>query len=385
MVFSCGCAAFALTACGGSGPTAAAPAPTRFVAVSLPSDPASSAPTTTTRVANEVQGLESLATIAPVDLALVDSALVDSSDTAETDSSDTAETVGEGGSPATTPVSRPVPARPVPAFVRLAAARAVAAKTGRIELRVRIAGIGSNGAELVLQGSFDESIHRSRLEMDISQFMADAMGLTPDQLAQASLPHSSNFQVVVDGDVQYLQLGALVPDFEATGVQAAKPWLRMPVPAQSNNVEVQQSLGQLLQPLDARATSFVELGQDEIRGRQLRHVRVLVPLNGLTSIVDQNGSLVDGGVPSAVTQSGLTNWPMDIWLDDLGQVARVSTTFDPKELGAPFSDLSIEQLSRPVVLGITMDLFDLGRPVSIEVPPPELVSAASPTMAQLFG
>lgn len=153
-------------------------------------------------------------------------------------------------------------------------------------------------------------------------------------------------QYVTDGQVQYLKLPA--------GLGAAgKPWLRF----DSSGLGVSQPAAGVnpldaLRQLDAVVGEVERVGEEDVRGESTVHLRFVV--DGTRANPEAATKLPED------VQASLRRVPMELWLDDQDRPRRIRQA---TELGT----------STGGAVTTTVELFDFGKPVSVELPPEDQV------------
>ena len=153
-------------------------------------------------------------------------------------------------------------------------------------------------------------------------------------------------EIIVDGKVQYLRFASGSVFADATG---GKPWGRVeraeplepaePSPFTANPLERLAELGELTSPI-------VRVGEERVRGVDTVHFRTTIdqPAVGAST-----GTGTGGEATRAVE--------VDVWLDEEDRFRRLRQSFHVD--GTRFTS--------------TFEVFDLGTPVSIDLPPEDQV------------
>lgn len=227
-----------------------------------------------------------------------------------------------------------------PAFLAQSAERTVAVETGKVEVEITAA-----GGTVSITGQFDTTRPAGAATLRSEGF---ADGLFGDVSAE----------VVYDGGVLYVKpdgLGALL------GATTDKPWLKLDLGADERLGELlpggvpfpQVEPQQLLDELQAEGIEVTEVGTEDVRGVATTHYSITAP-------------------PDTESRIGVDGAVADVWIDSDGLVRRIEAKADG---GAAVGD-------EPVTL--RAELYDLGAPVSITVPPADQVADLGP-LGELFG
>jgi hypothetical protein len=250
----------------------------------------------------------------------------------------------------------------------------VAAATARtdtarfeMELSMQIPGFNQSFA-FKASGASDEKSGKGEITMDLSSFaklmsgFAGSMGGDmPDGLGD---PEKWKLEMRLDGTVAYMHMPML-----AGKLPGGKEWVRIDLEqaASLRGLDLAQLQGfaegsdprQMLDFLRSVSSEVTRVGTEEVRGVATTHY---------FAVADFKKALADlarkSGQSSLLTQLGglggsLQNVPIDVWVDADNLVRRMNM------------DLS---LSAPGQLGeakasLAMELFDYGKPVSVEAPP----------------
>jgi hypothetical protein len=204
--------------------------------------------------------------------------------------------------------------------------------------------------EFMVSGAVDPATKRTRAEMDLGALLPAGSG-APSKLA-----------FIADGDVLYLQL----PAAAAAGA-GGKPWMK--VDASSLTKGLSGGSGALpssTNPLDSfeklRAVDakIEDLGTETVRGTKTTHFRTHLDLaKAITDLPADRRPPIDDAVLSS-----FKDVPADVWLDDQDRPRRQQMRFDLAGAG------------QPGTLTMTVEAFDYGKAVDIEVPPADQVTDA---------
>jgi hypothetical protein len=223
---------------------------------------------------------------------------------------------------------------------RLAAAPDAVDDAGTFAYEIGIQStIGSVDNTVALTGEVDAKTKRSAAHFDIA-----GMAL----------------EMVSDGTTLYLRL----PE-EARAATGGKPWTKLDLNAiapglgaLSGDPNPMQSFDQLRKA----GTEVEEVGEEEVRGTETTHFRTVLDL---TSSLDQLGGAALGDQAEPLRKQ-LAAVPVDVWLDGDDRIRRQRTTLDLSLPGVPGAT--------GTKVTTTVEAFDYGKPVTIEVPEPEDVS-----------
>jgi hypothetical protein len=197
--------------------------------------------------------------------------------------------------------------------------------------------------QLEAVGAVDPGTGRLRLTMDLGSLSQGA---------------TSKVAMVTDGDTVYVRL-------------PAGGWAR--VDAKQFTDGMNRGLPSSTNPLDSfdelRAVdaAIEDLGPEDVRGTRTTHFRTRLDLSKAAKLPTDSPGLATGALGM------LRDVPVDVWLDDHDRPRRQRMTFDLGAFGAG-------------TFTITIEAFDFGRAVDIELPPADQVVESGPGgLGSLFG
>lgn len=225
------------------------------------------------------------------------------------------------------------------------------------------------------EGGFDTPAKRSQIKLDLSslaelmkQFGSSLGGKVTGDFGDAG---DWKLEAITDGDVVYLQF----PLF-AKELPDGKTWIKGNARDFSQvDTSGLDQFGALsgMDPRDvfgflkAVSGSIEAVGSEEVRGVSTNHYRATLDPAKLTELVpaEQRKSL--GGVDEAARQAGLTELPLDVWIDADRRIRKLSIELDAK---MPGSDESLGA-------SFVVELYDYGTPLALDLPPADQVVDAS--------
>jgi hypothetical protein len=224
-----------------------------------------------------------------------------------------------------------------PAFLAESAQRTVALRTGKVDVQVTAA-----EGTVTLSGQFDTSAPSASATLHTEGMNEGLLG-------------DIDAEVVFDDGVVYVKPDGLLA---LLGAAADTPWLSFDVgdaggfaegwPGGIELPDVDPAT--LLDDLQAEGIQVTEVGREDVRGVATTHYAVTPSPDGTSPF--------EGGTA-------------DVWIDDDGLVRRVEGRVDASAAGQGEVTLRAE-------------LYDLGEPVSITVPPADQVTDLG-SVGELFG
>jgi hypothetical protein len=239
--------------------------------------------------------------------------------------------------------------------VAQAAEKTQGAGTARFELTFE-AGQTSFAAE----GAFDYDAQKTRMTIDLGSLGA-ALG-TKD----------STLEAVLDGKVFYMRFPTL------TGfIKPGRPWLKLDLEklAAQSGADLSQ-LDQLSYADPAQtlaylqgAGDFAEVGKDDVRGVETTHYKGTIDLE--EAVANAPGEQREQ-LEQLLEQANVSDFPAEAWIDADGYLRRLTMTI-PTAGYAPLAGGDFT---------MTMELFDFGAGVDIDVPPDHQVTDLSELAAK---
>jgi hypothetical protein len=243
-----------------------------------------------------------------------------------------------------------------------------------LEAEVTIPGISKQLA-FSAEGGFDTAAKRSQMSVDLSSvaelmkgFGASLGGTITGDLGS---PEDWKLEVIQDGDVAYVHVPLL-----AKQLPAGKTWLKGDAKTLSSADAGQlQQFGSLAgtDPRDvfgmlkAVSGSIEAVGTDEIRGVETSHYRATIDTAKLEKLVPESQRQGLGGLDQSARQAGLTEIPLEIWIDGDQRVRKLSIDVDAKQPGT----------SASVKASLVVELYDYGKALELELPPADQVADAA--------
>jgi len=254
------------------------------------------------------------------------------------------------------------------AALRAAPDAAAEAGSGRMEMTMSMT-IEGETLELTAAGVF--AGQQAQMEMDFGAMLGAIDGAGEEVPPGLDEP----MQIVVDGATMYLRW----PFLEAMG--GAPGWMSVSAEelgvasdAMGTGWSATNNPAQMLETLRGVASSDIEeLGTTDIRGVEATGYRVEVDL---AKAAEQMDGDLRASFEASIEELGLATMPMDVWIDEDGLARRVEM-----DLAAMMAGVAeAEQLEGGTM---TMDFFDYGDDVEIQVPDPSEVTPFSEAMGGL--
>lgn len=225
------------------------------------------------------------------------------------------------------------------------------------------------------EGGFDTSAKRSQVAFDLSS-LAGLLKSLGSSLGGAVTgdpgnPDDWKLEVIQDGDTAYIRFPLI-----AKQLPAGKTWVKGDATDLSRADAGQ--LGQLgslagTDPRDvfgflkAVSGSIEAVGSEKIRGVETSHYRATIETAKLAQLVpaDQRQSLP--ALEQTAKQAGLTELPLEIWIDAEQRVRRLSVNLDAKQPGS----------DAPLEASLVVEVYDYDKPLQLEIPPADQVVDAA--------
>lgn len=255
------------------------------------------------------------------------------------------------------------------AALRAAPERAVDAGTLRFEMAIEVSD-GTEGISFSATGAVDTAGERLAMQLDMGSALA-ALGPGDDLPAGMDEP----MELVVDGTTTYLRIPFLEP---LTGTAG---WLSASVDDLATTGDAfgfgagTVDPSQILEVLQSVADDVETIGSEEVRGVATTGYRATVDLGAALEGLPPEQREELEGLGGAAGAGDLPPVPVEVWVDDDGLARRIR--LDLGALGAP--------MGFGGEAAVTLELFDYGEPVTIEVPDPADVTPMTEALGGLGG
>ena len=245
---------------------------------------------------------------------------------------------------------------PAPADAVAAAAKTTSErKTARIAFdgTMEISGL-AEPVNFAGEGAADFATGASRLTLDMSEF-AEAFG------GDLGDPAGWRGDAVYADDVIYMRLPAL-----ARLLPGAKSWLKI-----DEGMLMEQGGTQFSAPDPVEFVQFLEAagrevevsGEEEVRGVPTTHYRATIDVDELPRAVAPDARTEVEAYARRLRQMGVEEIPLQTWVDEEGVARRMRVEYDNMQASGRSADVAF-----------SLELFDLGAPVRIDLPPTSQVS-----------
>jgi hypothetical protein len=256
------------------------------------------------------------------------------------------------------------------------AQKSAAADSARFEMEFEMTIPGADEAlSFSAAGGFDTPAKRAHLTFDLSSlaelFESLGSGLGGTVTGDLGSPDDWQLEAIQDGDTAYIRFPLLAKE-----LPAGKTWIKGDAKDLSNASAGQMSQFGSLAGTDPRDVfgflkavfgSIEAVGSEEIRGVDTSHYRAVIDTAKLQQLVPEAQRQSLGGLEQSAAQAGLSELPLDIWIDAEQRVRKLSIDLDVKQPGTEAS----------VKASLVAELFDYGAPLDLELPPADQVVDAA--------
>ena len=224
-------------------------------------------------------------------------------------------------------------------------------------------------------GAFDTPAKTGEISVDLGSFatmlggFAQAFGGSGDDLPDAD---DWKLDVRLDDTVMYLRFPLLEND-----LPEGKSWVKVDLTTpggasldQMRTFTDSSDPRKMLPYLRSLAGGLEVVGTDEVRGVDTTHYRAEVDVaKVLEQAAKEAGAAAQPGIFDQLqTMVGLSTIPIDVWVDADNLLRKLEISLSAAPQGA----------TGEMKASVTMEMFDYGEPVEIDVPPPsETVGAES--------
>lgn len=242
------------------------------------------------------------------------------------------------------------------AALRAAPDAAAAAGSGRFEMTMAF-DTPDGAFEMLATGGY--SGQQMAMEMDFGSMLADLAASTGESIPAG---FDEPMRIVVDGTTAYMRipmLGALTGEsgwlsLTAEDMGMAGDTFGLGVGANDPTKMLETLRGVIEGDLE-------EKGPAEVRGVATTRFGAVIDLaKALSQVPEAQRATVEAMLEGI--DPSLARMPVDVWIDDAGLVRRMSMQLDGVLTAA---------IGAGATASITIEMFDYGQPVDIEVPAPE--------------
>jgi hypothetical protein len=234
-------------------------------------------------------------------------------------------------------------------IITAAATKTAAAGTSQVEMTMEMHLMGQT-VNMVGTGENDLDAQRSHMTMTMES-------------DSPAFPAMGDIEVVSDGTKVYMKYPMGFPG--APSGSESKPWVML------DASEAGGAFGGMGQPGSGDPTQYLEflkgvsggietVGDEEVRGVTTTHYRAMMDFE---KVLDQASGdrkeEMDAFLEQLRSQVGKTEMPIDIWIGADGLMRRMAMDFST-DGGA--GDVSMQ-------MKMTIEMFDFGEPVDIQIPP----------------
>ena len=258
-----------------------------------------------------------------------------------------------------------------------AASASAASESGRFELEMELSLPGTDKSlGFSATGGFDTPGRRAEIDLDLSSLATLMAGLGESfgGTTSGDLPNdpkSWRLEAIQDGDTVYVHFPLL-----AKQLPGGKSWVKGDAAELAS--QAGSGLGQFgsLAGTDPRDTfAFLKavsggietVGGESVRGTDTTHYRATIDLAKVMGMLSKEKRQGLGSLDTLLGQSGLSELPLDVWLDAEQRVRKLELSFEMSQPG-----------SGEMRASMTVELFDYGKPLDVTLPPAdEVVDAAT--------
>lgn len=251
---------------------------------------------------------------------------------------------------------------PSEAEALLVAAPGTTIDAGSARIAVNASIDGQRRGTFAGEGEFAFKTERGRLELD---------------LGPLGLAGASNTDVLLDGDLVYLKLGAALPGLKQ------RPWVRIDLgtlkAGQGDGIEALRQLRAndpraVINELRGATGDAAKVGTETVRGTATTHYRTTVDLDKAAAA---SPAAVRDDLAEVARQLGTSKLAMEAWLDVEGRIRRLQYTIDLADLD---EDAPAKRTGTGKVVA-TLELYEFGVEVAAEPPPADQTT----DLAELLG
>lgn len=176
--------------------------------------------------------------------------------------------------------------------------------------------------------------------------------------------------------MKYPMMSALAP--------GAKTWVKMDL--QKLGQEAGMDFGSMMQSGSSDPSQMLEwlrgvsgdmevVGEEEVRGAPATHYKGTIDLNKVADQAPEElREQMKASIDAMTKAVGVDAIPVEVWIDEQGRAVRMAQSFDFEQGATAGSSMSM-----------TMDIFDFGTEVDIEIPPASETTDFQELMGSMSG
>jgi hypothetical protein len=239
-------------------------------------------------------------------------------------------------------------------IISAAATKTAAAGTSSVEMTMDMEVMGTS-IQMVGTGENDLDAQQSHMTMESTA---------------GDLPGMGEFEVVTDGAKVYMKTPDGFPGIAA----GDKPWTMLDATDMGGGAfgfgQPSGDASQFLDYLKGVSGDIETLGTEEVRGVNTTHYKAMMDFEKVLDEAASQKEEMEATLDQLKSQLGTTEMPIEIWIGDDGLLRRMTISFSTDgEAGDPSMKMSM-----------SIEMFDFGKPVQIEIPPASEVSKATDLM-----
>jgi hypothetical protein len=225
------------------------------------------------------------------------------------------------------------------------------------------------------EGGFDTAAKRAQLSVDLSAFaeLFKSFGESFGGSVKSDFPEGKDawkLDAIEDGSVVYIRF----PLF-ADKLPPGKTWIKGDAKGLSS---AGGELGQfgsfadtdprdVLGYLRAVSGKIEAVGTDKLRGDETSHYRATIDVEKLVALVPAAQRKGFADIGQLVGQSGVADIPVDVWIDADRRLRKLVLEVNAAAPGS----------TQKVSASVEIEVYDYGKPLDLELPPPEQVADAA--------
>jgi hypothetical protein len=233
--------------------------------------------------------------------------------------------------------------------LRDAPERAAEASTGKVDLDMTMTAPEIGEISFSGTGSFDEGAGQMHMEIDMGELLRQLAEETGEPVPPGL---DEPMEVIVDGDTIYMRIPAFEQQIGAAWVTAA-----IDDPAADQLGGATNDPSAMLDTLRGVSDDVEEVGSEDVRGVETTHYSATIDIEqALEELPPDERDRLEGQLDAL----GGGDLPVDVWIDDDGLVRRMEMTLDELVAADGMEGAAT----------ISMEFYDYGEPVDIEIPDP---------------
>lgn len=185
------------------------------------------------------------------------------------------------------------------------------------------------------------------------------------------MPLVGEMEMVQDGDTVYMKSSML------TGLMGSdKEWVKLDATdmgdsGMGGSLSGSNDPTAMFEALRGVSSGIETVGTETIDGVETTHYRATIDLQKAIAAAPEDQQ---AEMKASLSELGMAEMPVDVWVDGDGLARRMTLSFDFAAMSGMGSDPETEKMFKGASMEMSMDMYDYGQPVNIQIPPANQVA-----------